>query len=141
MDGLSGASSVIAVVSVALQLAEGVQKLCEFGKAVQDAPANVGTLFGELETLSTVLAQTQGTSHGTNYDKVTEKVLKDCNEKVANLQAKLLGPTLDFRSQSFARRKWSALKITLKKSEIDSLQSSIEKAKSTLMIFKINSIQ
>jgi hypothetical protein len=141
MDGLSGAASVVAVVSLAIQLAEGIQKLSEFWKAVQDAPTNVGMLFDELETLSTVLNQPHSISLGTEQDDITEKVLRNCQAHISRLQLKLLKANVGFGSNHFAIRKWSALGITIKKSEIESLRAAIDKAKSTLMISKLSSIQ
>jgi hypothetical protein len=38
MDGLSSGASILAVVSLAIQLADSVKKIYEFWESVQDAP-------------------------------------------------------------------------------------------------------
>ncbi len=57
MDGLSGAASVIAVVSFAIQLAESTKKLYDFWKSVDDAPDSVREIVADLKLLSTTLTE------------------------------------------------------------------------------------
>jgi outer membrane lipopolysaccharide assembly protein LptE/RlpB len=141
MEGLAGASSVIAVVSVAVQLADGLQKLITFWKGVQDAPAEISFLFEDLEALSLVLTQVQSTAPNGSLDESTNKVLENCKTKVLQLSTKVSKANLELGSQSRTKRKWAAFKITLKKPEIESLRKFIEQAKSTLIIAKLKSIE
>ena len=52
MEGLSAAASVIAVSSLAFQLAEGTKKLFEFWDSIQNAPEEVNDIKLELESLT-----------------------------------------------------------------------------------------
>jgi hypothetical protein len=141
MEGLAGASSVIAVVSVAVQLADGLQKLITFWKEVQDAPAEISSLFEDLEALSLVLTQVQSAAPDGSLDESTDMALENCKSKVLQLSTKVSKANLELGSQSRTRRKWAGFKITLKRPEIESLRRSIEQAKSTLIIAKLKSIE
>jgi len=57
---MDGASAVIAVASVAIQLTETIQKLHIFWKSIQDAPTEVAELFHELELLHEILLRIRG---------------------------------------------------------------------------------
>lgn len=140
MDGISSASSVFAVVSIAIQLAESIKKLVEFGKAVQDAPASICALFHDLEVLAAVISQIQQINGNTVFDNVSEKALQNCHQKISKLQNTIHQAQLSLKSKSSTRRKWGAFNITLKKDEIQSLQRSIEEAKSTLQLVQTKSL-
>ncbi|PMD42284.1 ankyrin [Hyaloscypha variabilis F] len=62
MEGLGAAASVIAVASLALQLAESVTHLCEFWQSITDAPESVRDIAKELHVLSTILASIANTA-------------------------------------------------------------------------------
>ena len=57
MEGLSAAASGIAVVTVAVQLAESFKKLCDFCKSIKEAPEDIRAISVDLEILSNVLTQ------------------------------------------------------------------------------------
>jgi hypothetical protein len=140
MEALGAASGVIAIASIAIQLAETIQELVEFGKAVQDAPANIRALLQDLEVLRSTLLQIHRTSSRIGIDAVAETVLKECERKIYNLKMVLQPAISNLKSNKLACRKWSALKITLKKDKIESLQKAIEYAKSTLILIQNNTL-
>ncbi|KAI9649749.1 hypothetical protein NHQ30_002330 [Ciborinia camelliae] len=110
MDGLSSASSAFAVISLTVQLAQSVKKLVEFWKAVEDAPGDVNELFNDLELLSAVLVK--------NHNKFAQHSPYD-------LIAKRIFSKFAFTSPSSRKRKWAALKITLKNDEIKKMRNSV----------------
>jgi len=57
MDDLSAATSGIAVVSIAIQLADSVTKLHYFWGSVKDAPDEAPVSRKDLELLSTILGK------------------------------------------------------------------------------------
>lgn len=140
MEVVGAASGVIAIASIAIQLAETIQEIVEFGKAVQDAPADICALFQDLEVLRSALLQIHRTSSRIGIDGVTETVLKECERKIYKLKAELQPSISNLKSNKLARRKWSALKITLKRGKIESLQKVIEHAKSTLILIQNNTL-
>ncbi|CAG8960171.1 hypothetical protein HYFRA_00010650 [Hymenoscyphus fraxineus] len=87
MDGLSGAAGVIAVASIAIQLAEGIKKLCDFWESIKDAPEDIATLVQELRLLDLVLKKMHINEEKYGADPTTTAVLKRCAEKVNALVA------------------------------------------------------
>jgi HPt (histidine-containing phosphotransfer) domain-containing protein len=85
MDGLSGAASVIGVVSLAIQLADSVKKLLNFWDSVQNAPDNVKAMAKGLRVLSVVLdnIETHQKLHG--EDQTTTELLDSCRDHVTAL--------------------------------------------------------
>jgi hypothetical protein len=140
MDGVSSASSVFAVVSLAIELAAAIKKIVEFGKAVEDAPTRICAIFHDLEVLAAVISQIQQIIGHAAFDSVSEKALQNCHGKIINLLNKICQAQFDLKSKSPFRRKWGAFNITLKKDEIQSLQKSIEEAKSTLQLVQTKSL-
>lgn len=140
MDGLSSASAVFAVVSVAIQLAETIHKLVEFWKAVEDAPDNVAGIFRELGLLSKILTQSHELAQRHSFSDTFDEALKDCHSKIIRLYSKIHDTRSDFKSSRLRRRKWAAWKIVMNKTEIDSLQKSISEAKSTILLVQLNSL-
>jgi len=57
MEVLAGASSVIAVVSLAIQLADSTKKLYDFWRSVDEAPVSIQRIAADLKLLSTVMAE------------------------------------------------------------------------------------
>src|SRR4051794_37057141 len=104
---MDGASAAFAVVSVAIQLAETVQKLHAFWKSIQDAPSDIKELFGELSTLHTLLIRIGKKNQ--NLDPSCGQVLSDCAAKILRLQNQLQKPLSEFKSSKYQRRKWGAL--------------------------------
>jgi hypothetical protein len=139
MDGLSAAASGIAVGSIAIELADSIKKIVEFGMAIRDAPKNMRTIFYDLNVLQRVILQIHQTNRQIGVDGVAEVVLKDCQEKISILQAIIRPAMSELNSKNLPNQKWASFKITLKKNEIQSLQRSIAEAKLTLQLVQNNS--
>lgn len=140
MDGLSSASAVFAVVSVAVQLAETIHKLVDFWKAVEDAPDNIASIFRELGLLSKILTQSHESAQLHSSSDILDEALKDCCSKILKLHSKVENTRRNLNSSKLRKRKWAAWKIVLQKSEIDSLQKSISEARANIMHIQVNSI-
>ncbi|KAF7947472.1 hypothetical protein EAE96_008559 [Botrytis aclada] len=140
MDGLSSASAVFAVVSVAVQLAETIHKLVDFWKAVEDAPDNVASIFRELELLSKILTQSHEVAQLHSFSDILDEALKDCCSKILKLHSKVEVTRLKLNSSKLRKRKWAAWKIVFQKSEIDSLQKSISEARTNIIHIQMNSV-
>lgn len=132
---------MIAVVTVAAQLADGLRKLVGFWKQVQNAPAEISALFDHLESLSFTLAQAESSQDECDRDPVASQVLRDCQEKVLLLCDKISVNACGLDSSSSKRRKWSAFKISLDKAEIESLRRAIDRAQTTLILSRVIAIQ
>ncbi|ESZ97746.1 hypothetical protein SBOR_1871 [Sclerotinia borealis F-4128] len=141
MEGLSSASAAIAVISFAVQLAESVKKLVEFWKAVEDAPGEISELFSELELLSAVLVRNQRNfARHSPYDLIAERIFSKCQKRIENLHSTLSPTMVAFTSSSFRKRKWVALKVTLKNDEIKKMRTSVRESLVALQMIQQDAI-
>jgi hypothetical protein len=140
MNGLSNASSVFAAVSIAIQLGESIKKMVELGKGIKDAPTHIRALSQDLEVLAAVLAQIQQLNGHVAFDNIAEKALQNCQIKILKLQNAIRQAQLNVKSKRRLRRKWGAFSFALNEHEIQSMQISIEEAKSTLQLIQTKSL-
>ncbi|CAD6448806.1 b0dd9802-009d-4c6c-a18f-d0a4bb4da8d4 [Sclerotinia trifoliorum] len=126
MEGLSSASAAFAVISLAVQLAESVKKLVEFWQAIEDAPGDVSELFSDLELLSAFLVNNQKKfARHSPYDLIAQRIFSKCQKRIEKLHEKLHPTMVAFTSSSSRKRKWAALKVTLKNEEIKKMRTSV----------------
>jgi hypothetical protein len=140
MDGLSSASAVFAVASIAIQLGDGVKKLLKLYSAIRGAPAKVDALFKDLALLSLILDQAHTIDYGSKSNGITELALESCITKIKQLRDKVEKSAAHLGSSSKIQKKWSALNITLKEHEIVDLRTSIYQALAVLDSAQINSL-
>lgn len=138
MEGLSAAASGIAVVSVAVQLAESFKKLCDFWKSIKEAPENIRAISVDLELLSSVLTQVALETQHVEPDATLIAALNSCCVKVKTLTIILNQIEPGFASTRFRVRKWTALKAALKHGELLRFQEALERLKGTLLLVQQN---
>ena len=78
MDGLSSAAGVIAVASVAIQLADSVRQIYEFWESVQDAPENIRHIASDLRLLANVLNDTATCEERYGASETATELLSNC---------------------------------------------------------------
>jgi hypothetical protein len=138
MDGLSGAASVIGVVSLAIQLADSVKKLLNFWDSVQNAPENVKAITKGLKVLSVVLDNIEAHQKLHGEDQATTELLDSCRDHVTALMNLIQDFEPGFTSQSRRTRQWVALKAVFKKEQIQKFQHLIQETKITLIMAQQN---
>jgi hypothetical protein len=79
------ALDVIAVASIAIQLAETINEIVTFGKAFQDAPTRLRAFLHDLEVLAAVASHIQHLSGHVAIDNCQRKGLKQL--RIQNLEA------------------------------------------------------
>jgi hypothetical protein len=136
MEALAAASSVFAVASLALQLAENVQRLVEFWDSVNDAPAEVAEIKSELGILGGLLRELNALRSQSDYGSDLGHVcLLVCKESLAKLE-KLSKEWDRELNGNRIRRKWSCLRKALRENELTRYWSALERAKSTLIMYQ-----
>ncbi|KAF1992430.1 hypothetical protein K402DRAFT_399545 [Aulographum hederae CBS 113979] len=121
MDGLSGAASGIAVVSIALQLADGFLKLHSFWSSVNDAPQEARTILDDLFSLHRILEQIASNS----------SAIADATILMTEFEK-------GFRNGGKVKRKWTACKMVSKKEKLVAFRNSLEEAKSSLILAQLS---
>jgi hypothetical protein len=138
MEVLAAASSVFAVVSLALQLADNVQRLVGFWDSVKDAPSEITEIRSELRVLGVLLKRIEiDAQHAASDDGdiLEHECLVICKGSVAKLE-KLSRELNHELSRNGIRRKWSCLRKALQEKKLASYWSELERAKSTLIMYQ-----
>ena len=135
---LSTVASGIAVVTVAVQLAENVKKLCDFWNSIKEAPEEIQAISLDLELLSSVLTQIAYEVQHVEPDATLVATLDGCRVKVKILTTLLSEIERGFASTSSRVRKWTALKAVLKHGQLMKFQAALERLKGTMLLVQQN---
>ena len=138
MDGLSAAASVMAVTSLAFQLAHSTNKLFNFWKSIQDAPEDVRKIKSDLEFLTKVLEHIAREAQQQSPDPLMESALRLCSDKIDAIMSLTLDIEPDFASRKLLIRKWGAFRLIMKRDKFKQLRKSLDRMKETLMMVQIS---
>ena len=135
---LGAASSVFAVVSLAVQLSSNIQKLIEFWDSIKEAPAEVAQIKSQLQIFGTLLRSIEDDYAALSNDRSSElgiECLRVCAESIAKLEE--LSRELDKGlNGSGIRRRWICLRKAMKEKELIDCWTEIERAKSMLILYQ-----
>ncbi|PQE07814.1 ankyrin repeat-containing protein [Rutstroemia sp. NJR-2017a WRK4] len=131
MDPFSAAASAIGVISLAIQLADSINKLHEFWSSVRDAPQEVREITNDLKCLTSLLKEVaNGGNHGPNV----QWGLECCETKLKSLFNIVQQLDPNFYSSNRRARIWNSVKVTLKKNKLKEFRDSLEGTKTTLIL-------
>jgi len=144
MEVLSGVSSVLAVASLALQVADSVKKLSNFWSSVRDAPQSVADIVDDLGIVSKALediGREANTSrlHSTSLD-LSLTSLHLCSEKVQRLQSLLEEFQSGVSATKRRKRVLASFKAAWMEDKISKFHDSVRDLKTTLLITRQSSI-
>ena len=134
MDGLSGAASGMAVVSLAFQLGDSLKQLYNFWDSVREAPDDIHTVKKDLWLLSRVLADMAKEMQHSGPDQTLTGALKLCCDRANKLTDFTKDMEPGFASRSLRIRKWTAFKAVFKSEKIHKFQKVLEELKTTLIL-------
>ncbi|CAL8585139.1 hypothetical protein XPA_010719 [Xanthoria parietina] len=134
MDGLFTAAGGLAVVSVTLQLVDGINKLHDFWNSITEAPEDIKDNLDDLRLLSSVLTQTAHHQQRNPPDRTLEDVLNVCHAKAQGIIILLEEIEPGFASRSSYVRRWTAVKATMKQGKLKKLEARLARLKSTLLL-------
>lgn len=135
------AAGVIAIASIAIQLADSIKKLSDFWNAVKEAPSDVQIIIADLDLLCNVLEEIASEAQWTQSDAVLEKILCGCAMNIKQLDAILQELQPGFASTKRSVRQWTAIKSVLKWDKINKFQVILDRLKSSLMLVQQNQIR
>jgi hypothetical protein len=134
MDPLSGGASVLAFVGLASQLAQNIKKLYDFWSSIQDAPQEIRAISRDISLVANILNEIAEEEEHHQYHPTSRAALHECEESVRALTAIVVDLEPGFAASSRRIRKWSSLKIVLRKDKIKRIQASLSEAKSSLSL-------
>ncbi|KAI7968727.1 hypothetical protein EIK77_005743 [Talaromyces pinophilus] len=135
MDGLSGAASVIAVVSVAIQIASGLNTLKSFWGSMKSAHGDSTVIVEDIQLLLRIIDTIRANCerYG-SADDTTESALRSCQDRVVALNE--LAKSIEFGCVASSKRKrlWTPFKAALKAKDVRRFQDALHDAKLTLVL-------
>ena len=134
MDGLSAAASGMAVVSLAVQMAESFKKAHDFWSSIKDAPEDIRIISQDLRLLSSILAQAAKELQHIEPDDVLIAAMEGCSSKVRSLTSIMDEIEAGLTARKTRQRRWTSFKAVLKKDRIAEYQVSLERLKTSLML-------
>ncbi|KAI1416416.1 P-loop containing nucleoside triphosphate hydrolase protein [Hypoxylon sp. FL1857] len=134
MDGLSGAASVIGVVSIALQIAVGLNTLKSFWGSMKSAHSDVKAIIGDIQLLLSIIEHIRDNGEKYGSDETTEAALRRCQDRIVLLNKLAEDIELGCRSTSKRKRLWSPFKAALKAKDIQKFQDALHDTKLTLIL-------
>ena len=131
---MDGAASAIAVVSLAIQLADSVKQLYSFWKSVKEAPEDVQAITTDLQLLQSIFSNIAHDAQRAEPDQVLTAALQRCHSNVEELVTILKAIEPGFASTSLRARKWTAVKSVLMSSKLRKFQEIIGGLKTSLLL-------
>ena len=133
-EGLATAASGIAVLSVAVQLAQSIKTLSDFWSSIKEAPEDIQAIATDVDLLSNVFTRIAHETQHVEPDMALEATLNGCWVTVRKLTALLNEIEPGFASSRPRVRKWTALKAVLKQGQLAKFQVALDRLKSTLLL-------
>ena len=134
MEVISGAASVIGIVSLAIQLTDSIAKLSDFLGSIQEAPDNVKVILTDLELLSIILTDIQLHENKYTLNPSVKIVLASLEHKVAAFTALVKQHEPSSKSSSRRIRKWTSVKAAFQDKKFKNFQQSLNDTKTTLIL-------
>jgi hypothetical protein len=137
MDGLSAATSGIAVVSLAIQLVDSVREIQRFLRHVSEAPKELWRLIDLLEQLELILEpigmlverqQRQSEDKDTGISTSVLRAMKTCESKLAMLESIVETAKKASIATNKATRTLGSFKLACKKNDIKEFESQLHDA-------------
>ena len=139
MEPLSGAASVIGVVSLAIQVCEELKKAHDFWQSVKEAPNNVAHISTEITlfiTWLTIIAnnyQRQSFNHEYLNKVAATDTLKLCLATVQEMNDGLKNLESEF-SRGLLYRRWASVKFVFRQDKTEKIMKQMERTKTLLII-------
>ncbi|PVH85033.1 hypothetical protein DL98DRAFT_63478 [Cadophora sp. DSE1049] len=138
MDGLSVTSGAIAVVSLAIQIGNGIKKLCDFWDSVQDSPKDVRTIIKQLNIISHIIDEIREEAGSLQpYSRAlssTHAALDSCAESIQTLEEMIAESQPGLACRKRPRRTWAAIKFAWNGDKLKKCQGVLGEMKSTLIL-------
>lgn len=138
MDGVSAASGILAVVSLAIQLVDTIQKIRHFVQEVAHASRKHGSLITQLDSLEKLLEAVEAVSkrdacHGvTVFSESIRCAVINCEDKLKSLQRLIDRSRSVTEGKGKITRTVGAVKLAFKDEDIKEFDESLYHAVVTL---------
>ncbi|KAI0456352.1 hypothetical protein F5B21DRAFT_502547 [Xylaria acuta] len=136
MDPLSGIASVIAIISLALQLAQSSSDMKRFLDTIYNAPAEVVRLKGVVlqlyqvaEATKTLLERQENfLGHNSQISANIYHALNTCQKKLDLIKGVMKIAEKMRNGQSTVSRSWAQFKLAFKSEQVEDFERQLEQA-------------
>jgi hypothetical protein len=137
MEALAAASSVFAVVSLALQLGFNIQRLIDFWESNREAPDEVIRIKSHLRVLRTLLRRIEIDAKqypGQDCAEIARDCLCLCTDSIVKLES--LTNEFDNGLNGSEVRRRTPLRKAVRRKQLSNYWLELEHAKSTLIMYQ-----
>jgi DNA repair ATPase RecN len=129
MDGLSAASSGIAVVSLAIQLVDSVRDIRRFFRTLKDAPEELGRLLDLLEHMELMLETIRKlVDPDSDISPSVLKAIQNCENALNKLDALIQKVKRNSSAQNPLKRSLGFFRLACKKQEVEEIEKQLDRA-------------
>jgi hypothetical protein len=129
MDGLSAASSGIAVVSLAIQLVDSVREIRRFFRTLKDAPEELGRLLDLLEHMELILENIgKLVDPDSDLSPSVLKAIQTCEKALNKLGALIQKVKRNSLAQIPLKRSLGFFRLACKKQEVEEIEKQLDRA-------------
>ncbi|ATZ57632.1 hypothetical protein BCIN_15g01880 [Botrytis cinerea B05.10] len=124
------AASAVGIISLALQLGDGILKLKSFWGAVKDAPEEILYILDELDITHVLLTEIEDSLGSQTISPAAARSLRLCQKGVDILN----NAVRELEGEMGRRKKWGGVKMVMKKELLEKMEKRLERANSLMMM-------
>ncbi|TGO12483.1 hypothetical protein BTUL_0088g00610 [Botrytis tulipae] len=130
------AGSAVGIISLALQLGDGILKLKSFWNAVKDAPEEILYILDELDITHVLLTEIEDSLGSQTISPAAARSLQLCQKGVDILN----NAVKELEDEMKRRKKWGGIKMVMKKELLEKMEKRLGRANSLMMMAHQNYI-
>ncbi|TEY33027.1 hypothetical protein BOTCAL_0695g00040 [Botryotinia calthae] len=130
------AASAVGIISLALQLGDGILKLKSFWGAVKDAPEEILYILDELDITHVLLTEIEDSLGSQTTSPAAARSLRLCQKGVDILN----NAVKELEGEMGRRKKWGGVKMVMKKELLEKMEKRLGRANSLMMMANQNYI-
>ncbi|TGO30219.1 hypothetical protein BPAE_0007g01000 [Botrytis paeoniae] len=135
-ETLGIAGSAVGIMSLAVQLGDGILKLKSFWTAVKDAPEEILYILDELDITHVLLTEIEDSLGSQTISPAAARSLRLCQKGVDILN----NAVKELEDEMRRRKKWAGVKMVMKKELLEKMEKRLGRANSLMMMAHQNYI-
>ncbi|TGO57569.1 hypothetical protein BCON_0064g00390 [Botryotinia convoluta] len=135
-EALGIAGSAVGIISLAVQLGDGILKLKSFWSAVKDAPEEILYILDELDITHVLLTEIEDSLGSQTISPAAARSLRLCQKGVDILN----NAVKELEDEMQQRKKWGRVKVVMKKELLEKMEKRLGRANSLMLMAHQNYI-
>ncbi|KAF7876951.1 uncharacterized protein EAF02_008171 [Botrytis sinoallii] len=135
-EALGIAGSAVGIISLAVQLGDGILKLKSFWMAVKHAPEEILYILDELDITHVLLMEIEDSLGSQTISPAAARSLRLCQKGVDILN----NAVKELEDEMKRRKKWGGVKMVMKKELLEKMEKRLGRANSLMMMAHQNYI-